>query len=210
MAHDRYTKLELTVRTIFRKHLADRLGSGKQRALVIAGFDIPRGGNVDLALGPKSGTTIAVMQRSDYVIAYKHSVGQLIGVLAHYHQMQDRELREALRAAQAHAEAEQGAAAVAGFDALKISKRLLEDRKVGEITLALVTELPEVPQQAHELEANFCPLASLLDTWLPSPVKKKKLCAGVEFYAVDANAEPPRVALLDDALRPLLNPAPGA
>ena len=214
MAHDRYTKLELSVRTVFRKFLAEKLSAGKQHALVIPGFEVPRGGSVDLVLGPKGGTTLALMQRSDYVIAYKHSVGQLIGVLAHYHQMKDRELREGLRASQAHSEAEAGGAPAApaapSFDPLKISKRLLEDRKAGEITLALVTELPEVPQQARELEANFYPIAVLLDTWLPSPVKKKKLCAGVEFYAVDANADPPRVAVLLDALRPMLDQAPAA
>ena len=216
MAHDRYTKLELTVRTIFRTFLSEQLSVGKQHALVIPGFEVPRGGSVDLVLGPKGGTTLALMQRSDYVIAYKHSVGQLIGVLAHYHQMTDRELREGLRASQAHAEAEEaapgatGGGGAASFDPLKISKRLAEDRKAGEITLALVTELPEVPQQARELEANFYPIAVLLDTWLPSPVKKKKLCAGVQFYAVDANADPPKVAVLLDALRPMLDHAPAA
>src|SRR5512141_3091756 len=101
MAHDRYTKLELSVRTVFRKFLAEKLSAGKQHALVIPGFEVPRGGSVDLVLGPKGGTTLGLMQRSDYVIAYKHSVGQLIGVLAHYHQMKDRELREGLRASQA-------------------------------------------------------------------------------------------------------------
>jgi hypothetical protein len=211
MAHDRYTKLELSVRTVFRKFLAEKLSAGKQHALVIPGFEVPRGGSVDLILGPKGGTTLGLMQRSDYVIAYKHSVGQLIGVLAHYHQMKDRELREGLRASQAHAaEGEEGAAAAPTFDALKVSKRLAEDRKEGEITLALVTELPEVPQQARELEANFYPIAVLLDAWLPSPVKKKKLCVGVEFYAVDANADPPRVAVLLDALRPMLDHTPSA
>jgi hypothetical protein len=210
MAHDRYTKLELSVRTVFRKFLAEKLSAGKQHALVIPSFEVPRGGSVDLVLGPKGGTTLALMQRSDYVIAYKHSVGQLIGVLAHYHQMNDRELREGLRASQAHAEAEGATPAPATFDPLKVSKRLAEDRKEGEITLALVTELPEVPQQARELEANFYPIAVLLDTWLPSPVKKKKLCGGVEFYAVDANADPPRVAALLDALRPMLDQKPSA
>ena len=207
MAHDRYTKLELSVRTVFRKFLAEQLSSGKQHALVIPGFDVPRGGNVDLVVGPKSGTTIGLMQRSDYVIAYKHSVGQLIGVLAHYYEMNDREFREALRATLAHAEAEGGGGVPAAFDPLKMSKRLLEDRKEGEIRLALVTELPEVPQQARELAANFYPVAALLDAWLPSPVKKKKLCSGVEFYVVDPNTDPPKVAVLGDALRPLLGGA---
>ncbi len=206
MAHDRYTKLELTVRTAFRKHLSEQLGSAKQKAVVIPGLDVPRGGNVDIVLGPKAGTTISVMQRSDYVIAYKHSVGQLIGVLAHYHLMTDRELREALRACQAHPDLEE--LKQPALDPLKLSKRLLEDREAAAITLALVTELPEVPQQARELEANFWPIAELLDVWLPSPVKKKKLCAGVQFYVVDPNATPPSVAPLKDALKPLLKLVP--
>jgi hypothetical protein len=202
MAQDRYTKLELVLRGTLREHFAEKLSQAKQRATVVPGFEIPRAGSVDLILAPKKSTVIAVTQRSDYVAAYKHSVGQLVGVLAHYHQMSDRELREALRAAQAKPEIEE--IKQPAFDPLKVSKRLAEDAKAGEVTLALVTEVPEVPQQAFELEAAFTPVSVLLETWLPTPVRKRKLCAGVEFYAVDASATPPTIAELRKAIEPML------
>jgi hypothetical protein len=202
MALDRHTKLELLVRTTFRKLISDTYATAKQKPLVVPGFDIPRGGSVDLIVPPKSGTIMGLVQRSDYVGAYKHTVGQLIGILVHYHEMSERDLREGLRAAQSHPDIEELQQGT--IDPLKVSKRLVEDRREGNITLALVTELPEVPQQARELEANFFPIAALLQTWIPVPVKKKKLCSQVEFYAVDANATPPKIAPLPEALAHLL------
>jgi hypothetical protein len=201
MAQDRYAKLEALVRGALRQHFAERLSAGKQRALVLPAFEVPRGGAVDVFLAPKGGTLIAVIQRSDYVAAYKHSVGQMIGVLAHYHQLADREVRETLRAMLARPDVEELKQAI---DPLKVSKRMLEDAKAGAITLALVTELPEVPQQARELEAAFSPIATLLETWLPTPIKKRKLCDAVEFHAVDPNADPPTVKELGAALAPML------
>jgi hypothetical protein len=202
MALDRHAKLELLVRTAFRNFWLEKLSSAKQKAVIIPGFEIPRGGNVDLVLGPKSGTAICFMQRSDYVAAFKHTVGQIIGLLVHYHQMTDREVREALRNIQSRTEV--GELHPITFDVLKVSKRLLEDIKEGNLTVALVTELPEVPQQGKELQTNFYPIASLLQTWLPTPVKKKKLCDALEFYAVDPNTDPPKVMILEEALAPLL------
>ena len=201
MAQDRYAKLEALVRTALRQFFAEKLSAGKQRALVLPAFEVPRGGAVDVFLAPKAGTVIAVIQRSDYVAAYKHSVGQMIGVLAHYHQLGDREVRETLRAMLARPDVEELKQAI---DPLKVSKRMVEDAKAGAITLALVTELPEVPQQARELEAAFQPIALLLETWLPTPIKKRKLCDAVEFYAVDPNADPPTVKELGAALAPML------
>jgi hypothetical protein len=205
MALDKYVKLELRVRAAYRQFWVEKLSTGKQKPLIFPGYEIPRGGSVDLVLAPTVGTVICVLQRSDYVAAYKHTVGQTIGTLVHYHRMTDREVREAVRASQAHpdyAELKQGS-----FDELKVSKRLLTDAKEGEITLALVTELPEVPQQARELEANFFPIADLLQSWLPGAVKKKKLCKSFESYAVNPNVEPPTMALLTEALKPMLKPA---
>ncbi len=201
MAQDRYAKLEALVRTALRQYFAEKLSAAKQRALVLPAFEIPRGGAVDVFLAPKAGTLIAVTQRSDYVAAYKHSVGQMIGVLAHYHQLGDREVRETIRAMLARPDVEELKQAI---DPLKVSKRMVEDAKAGAITLALVTELPEVPQQARELEAAFTPIATLLETWLPTPIKKRKLCDKVEFYAVDPNADPPTVKELPVALAPML------
>jgi len=206
MALDRHTKLELAVRTAFRKFISEQLATAKQKPVLVPGFEVPRGGNVDLVLDPKGGTVISLMQRSDYVVAYKHSVGQLIGVLAHYHEMKDRDIRDALRAAQAHPDSEE--LKQPPLNALKISKRLLDDRQAGEIKLALVTEIPEVPQQARELEANFGPIAELLHVWLPSAVKKQRLCSEVEFYAVDVNTAPAKVAVLTEAIKPLLKMMP--
>jgi hypothetical protein len=202
MALDRYAKLELLVRTAFRSFWTEKLSSAKQKALLVPGFDVPRGGNVDLLVGPKSGTVVCMMQRSDYVAAYKHTVGQMVGLLVHFHAMTDRELRDGLRAVQARPDFADVKPVT--LDPLKISKRLLADLKEGDLTLALVTELPEVPQQARELEANFGPIAELLQAWLPSTVKKKKLCQTVEFYAVDPNTEPPRVATLWELMAPML------
>lgn len=205
MAQDRYAKLEALVRSALRQFFAEKLSAGKQRALVLPAFEIPRGGAVDVFLAPKAGTVIAVIQRSDYVAAYKHSVGQMIGVLAHYHQLGDREVRETLRAMLARPDVEELKQAI---DPLKVSKRMVEDAKAGAITLALVTELPEVPQQARELEAAFRPIAVLLETWLPTPIKKRKLCDAVEFYAVDPNVDPPTIKELGAALEPMLKLAP--
>lgn len=202
MALDRHAKLEQLVRTAFRSYWADKLSTAKQKAIVIPGLDVPRGGNVDLVIAPKNGTVICLMQRSDYVSAYKHTVGQMVGVLAHVHAMADRELRDALRAVQARPET--GEIKQVAIDPLKVSKRLVVDLAAGGITLALVTELPEVPQQAKELAANFYPIAELLETWLPSPVKKKKLCDSVELFVVDPNATPPKVTPLRDAIAPML------
>ncbi len=202
MTFDRHAKFELTLRAAFRNFWLDKLSSPKQKVLVIPGFEIPRGGNVDLLLAPQSGTILCLLQRSDYVAAYKHTVGQMIGILVHYHQMKDREVREALRTSQAHPDVEE--LKQTSIDVLRVSKRLLEDRQSGEITLALYTELPEVPQQARELEANFCPIGFLLETWLPSPIKKKRLCQSVEFYTVNTNVDPPKVVMLNEAIKPLL------
>jgi hypothetical protein len=205
MAQDRYAKLEALVRSALRQFFAEKLSAGKQRALVLPAFEVPRGGAVDVFLAPKAGTVIAVIQRSDYVAAYKHSVGQMVGVLAHYHLLGEREVREQLRAMLARPDVEELKQAI---DPLKVSKRMVEDAKAGAVTLALVTELPEVPQQARELEAAFRPIATLLETWLPTPIKKRKLCDAVEFYAVDPNADPPTIKELGAALEPMLKLAP--
>jgi hypothetical protein len=205
MTIDRYLKQEMLVRTTFRTYWLEKLSSAKQKAQLIPGFEIPRGANLDIVLPPTGGTILCFHQRSDYVAAYKHSVGLMIGILVHYHQMNDREVREVLRACQSHPDFEQSKQTA--FDVLHVSKRLLEDSKKGEVTLALVTELPEVPQQAKELQSNFFPIAQLLQGWLTMPLKKKKYCTAVEFYSVNTNADPPTVALLAEAIGPMLKMA---
>lgn len=182
MAMDKYAKLEMQLRNAFRVFWTDKLSKGRQKAMYIPKFLIPRSEKVDLILGPKEGTTICLTQRSDYVGVYRHTVGQMIGALAHYHQMTDRQIREALRVAKVHpdvAELKQSK-----IDAVRTSKRLISDKKSGKLSVILVTEVPEVPQQAKELEANFMPLAALLKVWMCSAIKRKKLCKTVDFYAV--------------------------
>ena len=206
MAMDKYAKLDLLIRTAFREYWCDKHASGSQTVLVLPAFEIPRYGNVDLFVHPNSGTTLGLVLRSDYVAAYKHAVGSVVGGLAHYHQMEERETRGALRASKAHpdsAELKQGK-----IDVLKLGKQLEEDRKAGKITVALATDLPDVPQQAKELEANFFPIAKILQMGLTATVKKKKLCNAVEFYGVNQMEAPPKVASLDAAIKPLLKAAP--
>jgi len=202
MALDRYAKLELAVRTAFRQHLHQKLSSAKQKIIIFPGFEIPRAGNVDLIIKPKGGIIFCMVQRSDYVAAYKHTVGQIFGIIAHCRSMPGREVREALRACQSHpdmSELKQGK-----IDILKVSKSFVEDVKKGAITIALVTEVPEVPQQAKELELNFFPIVKILQDLLPLPVKKKKMCEAVELHAVNINTDPPKVGLMKEAIKPLL------
>jgi hypothetical protein len=206
MAMDKYAKLDLFIRTAFREFWCSKHASSRQKVLVVPAFEIPRYGSVDLYIHPKAGTTLGLILRSDYVAAYKHAVGQVVGGLAHYHQMSDREMREALRASKSHpdtAELKQGK-----IEVLKLAKQLQTDQKGGKIIVALATDLPEVPQQAKELEANFFPIAKILQTGLTATVKKKKICQSVEFYAVSQDNDPPKVAPLADAIKPLLKAAP--
>lgn len=202
---DKYAKLDLFIRTGFRNFWCSKLQVARQKVLVLPAFEIPRFGNVDLFLA-KSGTTLGLVLRSDFVAAYKHAVGQVIGALAHYHRMKEREIREALTASKEHpdmAELKQGK-----LDVLKVSKQLQADRKAGKVIVALATDLPEVPQQAKELEANFFPVAQILEAGLTTPVKKKKLCQEVAFFAVSPAEEPAKVVLLAEAIKPLLKANP--
>lgn len=202
---DKYAKMDLFIRTAFRDFWCDKHSSARQKVLVLPAFEIPRFGTMDLYILPKGGTTLGLVLRSDYVAAYKHAVGQVIGGLAHYHRMKEREIREAVRACKDHpdiAELKQ-----AKIDALKVSKQLQADRKAGKIDIVLATDLPDVPQQAKELEANFFPIAQILQTGLTTAIKKKKLCQSVEFFAVSQGPDAPKVALLADAIKPLLKAA---
>ena len=202
MAMDRYTKLEIQIRTSYRHFMLEKLSTGRSRAKVIPAFDIPRSETVDLFMGPKEGTTLALVQRFDYVTVYRHTVGQLVGTLAHYLGMTDREIRKSIRGSKDHPAMEE--LKQAKVEPLKVSKRLAADRKAGKISIALVTEIPEVAQQAKELQANFFPVLALLKAWFATPIKRKKLCAGVEFYAADISADPPMILPMDKALKPLL------
>lgn len=188
MAMDRYAKLELQIRTSFRDFQESKLTSGRKKPILLPGFEIPRAETVDLYLGPDKGTTLCLIQRSDYVTVYKHTVGQLVGVLAHYQQMDDRLLREAVRTSKAHADLKE--IKQPKINVLKLSQRLAEERDKGLINLALVIDLPEVGQQAKELMANFEPVAQLLSAWLISAIKRKKVCKAVDFYAVAMGAGP--------------------
>jgi hypothetical protein len=203
MAMDKYAKLELAIRTAFRSFYITKLTSGRQKPLLLPGFEIPRAGAVDLYLAPKAGTTLCLVQRSDYVAAYKHTVGQLTGILAHYYLIDERGLREAVRGSKAHPD--QSEIKQNKIEPLKASKRLEEDRKGGKVTIALVTELPDVPQQARELEANFLPIGRMLQTCLSTPIKKKKMCQALDFFTVNTVEDPPKVAPMLDAIKPLLS-----
>jgi hypothetical protein len=95
------------------------------------------------------------------------------------------------------------------IDSVKLSKQLINDRKNGKITVALVTDLPEVPQQAAELDASFMQIAALLKVWMCAAVRRKKLCQAVEYYAVTIGGDEDQVAVnpLDKAIKPLLKEA---
>ncbi len=202
MAMDRYTKLEIQIRSAFRHFMLEKLSKGRSKAKVIPAFDIPRSETVDLFMGPKEGTTLALVQRFDYVTVYRHTVGQLVGTLAHFRGMTDREVRKSIRGSKDHPAMEE--MKQAKVEPLKASRRLAEDVKKGKISIALVTELPEVAQQAKELGANFFPVLDLLKAWFSTAIKRKKLCAGVEFYAADISADPSTVAPMAKALKPML------
>ena len=202
MAMDRYTKLEIQIRSAFRLFLLDKLSKGRSKARVVPAFDIPRSETVDLFVGAKEGTTLALVQRFDYVTVYRHTVGQLVGTLAHFHGMSDREMRKSIRGSKDHPAMEE--MKQAKVEPLSLSKRLVSDRAKGKVTIALVTEIPEVQQQAKELEANFFPVINLLKAWFSTAVKRKKLCAGVEFYVANIMADPQVVLPLDKALKPML------
>lgn len=202
MAMDRYTKLELQIRTAFRHFMLEKMSKGRSKARVVPAFDIPRSETVDLFVGPKEGTTLALVQRFDYVTVYRHTVGQLVGTLAHFREMTDRDVRKSIRGSKDHPAMEE--MKQAKLEPLKISKRLAEDVKKGKVSIALVTELPEVAQQAKELQANFFPVLDLLKAWFSTAIKRKKLCAGVEFYAVNISADPSIVTPMAKALKPML------
>ncbi len=188
MALDRYAKLELQIRTAFRDFWRDKLTKGRKKPILLPGFDIPRGETVDLYIGPDGGTTLCLVQRSDYVTVYKHTVGQLVGILTHYQGMDDRMLREAVRTSKAHGDLKE--IKQARINVLKVSQSLAEERNKGNVTLLLVTDMPEVGQQAKELLANFQPVANLLSAWLVSAVKRKKLCRTLDYYSVQAPGGP--------------------
>ena len=195
---DKYAKLDLLIRTGLRTYWAAK---APKKSLLLPGFEIPRLGNVELHVGPKGGTTIGLVLRCDYVTAYKHAVGQMVGALAHYHRMKERELKEAVTASVAHPdmlELKQGT-----VDPLKVAKQLYADQQAGKVTLVLATDVPDVPQQARELEANFFPIAEVLEICLTAPVNKRQLCQAVDFVAVTPG-DPPRAAPLHQALKPLL------
>jgi len=206
MALDKYAKLELLIRTQFRAFYFSKLTSGRQKPVILPGFEIPRAGAVDLYVAPKAGTTLCLIQRSDYVAAYKHTVGQVTGVLAHYHLMEERAIREAVRGSKTHPDVPEIKTEFkqSKIEPLKISKRLLADRKAGKITIALVTELPDVPQQARELEANFLPIGQLLQACLTTAIKKKKMCQSLDFYVVNPVEDPAKVTSMVDAIKPML------
>lgn len=208
MAMDKYAKLDLLIRTAFRDFWCGKHGTKKSKVLVLPAFEIPRYGSLDLFIHPKGGTTLGLVLRSDYIAAYKHAVGQVVGALAHYHKMKERELREVARESKKHpdmAELKQGK-----VDVLSISKQLQTDRKAGKVIVAVATDLPEVPQQAKELEANFFPIAQILQAGLTTPIKKKKLCQSLEFFAVTQATDPPSCIVLSEAIKPLLKAAPSA
>jgi len=206
MAMDKYAKMDLFIRTAFRDFWCEKHSTARQKVLVLPAFEIPRFGNLDLFILPKAGTTLGLVLRSDYVAAYKHAVGQVVGALAHYHRMKERELREAVRACKDHPDILE--LKQSKIDPLKVSQQLQSDRKAGKISIALVTDLPDVPQQAKELEANFFPIAQILESGLTVVVKKKKLCESVEYFAV-SQQDPPKVAPLAEAIKPLLKAATG-
>ncbi len=201
MAMDRYAKLELQIRTSFRDFWRAKLTKGRSKPILLPGFDIPRGETVDLFLHPDKGTTLCLVQRSDYVTVYKHTVGQLVGVLTHYQGMDDRMLREAVRNSKAHNDLKD--VKQPKINVLKLSQRLAEERAKGLITLVLVTDLPEVGQQAKELLANFEPVASLMGAWLTSAVKRKKLCRSLDFYSVQMPGGPDQEAKVVPMLKGL-------
>lgn len=202
MAMDRYTKLELKIRTAFREFILDKLASGRSKAQLIPAFDIPRSETVDLFVAPKAGATLALVQRFDYVTVYRHTVGQLVGTLGHFRKMNDREIRKALRASIDHPALEE--MKQNKIEPLKLSKRLVSDIQAGKITLALVADLPEVPQQAKEFAANYDPIMPLIQTWFSTAIKRKKICQGVQFYTVNLSEDPPKVQPLEKAIKLLI------
>ncbi len=60
---------------------------------------------------------------------------------------------------------------------------------------------------AKELEANFVPIVEILQAGLTTPIKKKKLCQSLEFFAVTQATDPPSVLPLFEAIKPLIKAA---
>ncbi len=204
MAIDKHSKLEQELRISFREYLLGKDIKGKQKAIFVPRFSIPRSEQVDLVLAPKEGTTLFLTQRADFLSVYRHTVGQLVGVLVHLHKMTDRQVREALRVCKEHPdllELKQGQ-----LDTLTTSKRLISDKKAGKLTIALVTDVPEVVEQARELAENFLGIANLLNVWMTTAVKRKKLCQSVDFYALKSGpqGQPPLIQPLKAALMEMI------
>ena len=59
------------------------------------------------------------------------------------------------------------------------------DRKAGKIIVALATDLPDVPQQAKELEANFFPIAKILHAKKNEEGVLVALLNGINRFKVD-------------------------
>lgn len=202
MAQDRYAKLELAIRDGFRSFFLEELSTKKERAVLLPGFDVPRADSVDLYLDGAGSVWLGVVQRSDYVSVYRHTVGQLIGTLVHFHRMTARQLREAVRASKQHPDQErlkQGR-----INALNTSKRLDADRKAGNVSLVLATELPDVPQQGRELHANLMPILDELRTYLCASIKKRRICQNLRAYGVLIGQEGTDVIPLAQVLKPML------
>ncbi|MCA9671665.1 MAG: hypothetical protein KC503_38970 [Myxococcales bacterium] len=192
MKPSRQQSLDVNLRDAVADHLMSSAGKGASR---LPRLRIPRVGAVDVVLEPQSGFTLLFVQRSDHLAAYKHLVGQLVGSIAHLHRCKSLELRQALEK-------------VKGFkggnlDVPEVAKRLMDDAKAGNVQIVIATEQPEVPQTYDHLLENFQPVLRVLQAWSATPVKQKKLCAGVHALVVELDGDKAK------SIKPLFGKAEG-
>ena len=91
---------------------------------------------------------------------------------------------------------------------LKVSKRLLADRKAGKIYHRPGHRAPGCATAGPELEANFLPIGQLLQACLTQAIKKKKMCQSLDFFSVNPIEDPAKVTSMVDAIKPMLKARP--
>lgn len=181
-----YQKLDTGLRDAFAAHLQGRGRTKKKGMVRIQRMRVPNAGVIDLFIAPRSGVTAMLVQRSDHLATYKHLVGQSIGVVAHLHRMEPAQLQRVLHKL----------TLPRGVDAHDLSKRIVKDLGDGKLAIAIVTEAPSITQVEQQLANSFQPVLRLLQAWMVTPVRKKKMCSEVKAFSVDLGSQPPKVKLL--------------
>lgn len=191
MGFNRQVNIEAVIRSTFRRFLQIKLSTTKQKAIVLPDFDIPHAATVDLVLSVKRGLSISITQRLDSVISYKHTVGLIAGIVAHFQNLSESDMRERLKKLEAGEEYR--ALNESPLETLKLSRRMLEDRAAGNVSFALATNYPDIPEQTNELANHFFPVARVLQAWLSCDVGGRSLCKGIDIYSVDTSLSPANI-----------------